>query len=186
MRYPWHPWHGGHVWIRRSSLRSSTPVFQCTLDPDSHIRLLEIPQWMFDATAVCLIRLAASPIASCDALRELKELISLGKTANDKVIQAQHQSLFPTGGSDVKRSEVTRSNAVAVVSAADHSASLGELTARSWLPLRVEPVKMGALLPVAPMTTLAHCSETPKVTGIDKVTFYDTPITAIPLTPMHL
>lgn len=95
------------------------------------MRLLEIPQWMFDASAVCLIELAASPIASCDALRELKELISLGETANDKVIQAQHQSLFRTGGSDAKRSEVTPSNAVAVVSAADHSASLGELTARS-------------------------------------------------------
>jgi hypothetical protein len=49
------------------------------------MRLLEIPQWMFDASVVCLIRLATSPIASCDALRELKELISLGETTTDKV-----------------------------------------------------------------------------------------------------
>jgi hypothetical protein len=95
------------------------------------MRLLEIPQWMFDASAVCLIRLAPSPVASCDALRELKELISLGETVTDKVIQAQHQSLFRTGGSDAKRSEVTPSSPVAVVSAAGHSASLGELAARS-------------------------------------------------------
>ena len=29
-------------------------------------RLLDIPQWMFDAKVVCLIRSASSPVASCD------------------------------------------------------------------------------------------------------------------------
>src|SRR5687768_13424325 len=103
MRYPW---HGRQVWIRRVSLRGVTPVFQCALNPDSRMRLLEIPQWMFNAGTVCTIRLAACPVASGDALRELRGLISFGETATDKVIRAQHQSLVRTGGSDAKRSEV--------------------------------------------------------------------------------
>lgn len=98
------------------------------------MRLLEIPQWMFDASAVCLIRRAASPMANCNALRELKELISLGEIGADKVIKAQHQSLLHIGGSDAKRNEVTPGNAVAAVSATGHSASLGELSARSPTP----------------------------------------------------
>lgn len=94
------------------------------------MRLLEIPQWMFDAGAVCLMRLAASAVASCEALRELKELIApRAATGDAKVLQAQHQSLSHTGGSDAKRSEVAPSSAVAAVSATDLSASLGEPSA---------------------------------------------------------
>jgi hypothetical protein len=99
------------------------------------MRLLEIPQWMFDATTACQIRLVASAVASCEALRELKELIAPhGVTGTVKVLQAQHQSLSHTGGSDAKRSEVTPSNPVAAVSAADLNASLGEPSARDSLP----------------------------------------------------
>jgi hypothetical protein len=131
MRYPWHPWHGRQVWIRRFSARHGLPVFQCTLDPDSRMRLLEIPQWMFDASAVCLIRLAASAVVSCEALYELKDLIAPhDATDTAKVLEGQHQSLSHTGGSDAKRSELTPSSPVAAVSATDLSASLGEPSAR--------------------------------------------------------
>lgn len=105
-------------------------MFQCALDPDSGARLLEIPQWMFDASAVCLIRLLASAVASCEALRALKELIDGGATSAGKVLQAQHQSLSHTGGSDAKRSEVTPSSPVAVVSATDSGTALGGSSTR--------------------------------------------------------
>ncbi len=131
LRYPWHPWHGRRVWILRFSARGGTPVFQCSLEPDSRMRLLEIPQWMFDASAICSIRLAASAIASCEALHEIKELIGPhGVTGTVKVLQAQHQSLSHTGGSDAKRREVTPSSAAATVSTTSLYASLGEPPAR--------------------------------------------------------
>jgi hypothetical protein len=76
MRYPWHPWHGQLVSIGRHSARGGLPVFQCTLDTGSGRRLLEIPQWMFDASVIRLIRFSLVPIASCEALREIQELIS--------------------------------------------------------------------------------------------------------------
>src|SRR5690348_5506593 len=98
MRYPWHPWHGQLVWICRHSARGGLPVFQCTLDADSGRRLLEIPQWMFDANAVCLVRFSSAALASCEALRERKELIGPHEeVSGGKVVQAQHQILSHAG-----------------------------------------------------------------------------------------
>jgi hypothetical protein len=135
MWYPWHPWHGQSVWIRRHSARGGLPVFQCTLDTDSGRRLLEIPQWMFDASIVCLARFSSAPLASCEALRELKELIGPRDAVNaGEVIQAQHQSLSHTGGSDAKPSEVTPSKPTALVPSTDRDASLGESAARGSAP----------------------------------------------------
>jgi len=143
LRYPWHPWHGRRVWISRSSARGGSPVFQCSLDPDSRSRLLEIPQWMFDASRVCLIRLATTPVTSCEALRELGELIRLDGADNAlKVLQAQHRSLARTGGSDAKRSTVTSGRSVAVVSAADGGSSMGEFAARDSPPSADSPRQM--------------------------------------------
>jgi hypothetical protein len=72
---------------------------------------------MFDASVVCLIRLASSPVASCEALRELKELMdSRRAVGSGEVIQAQHQSLSHTGGSDAKPGQVTACKPTAVVS----------------------------------------------------------------------
>jgi hypothetical protein len=31
MRYPWHPWYGHPIWIRRFYARGGLPVFQCSL-----------------------------------------------------------------------------------------------------------------------------------------------------------
>jgi hypothetical protein len=60
-------------------------------------RLLEIPQWMFDASVVCLVRFASSPVACAEALRELKELIDRqGAVGGGEVLQAQHQGLSHT------------------------------------------------------------------------------------------
>jgi hypothetical protein len=110
IHYPWHPWQGQTVWIRRSSLRVGYAVFHRSLEPTCATRLLEIPQWMFDVAAVCLMRIAVVPFASCEALRELKGLLlSTAVTGAETVIQATHQSLSRTGGSDAKLAAATAS-----------------------------------------------------------------------------
>jgi hypothetical protein len=135
MRYPWHPWYGQPVCIHRFSERNGLPVFQCSLDASSDKRLLEIPQWMFDASVVCLVNLSSLPLVSCEALRELKELISPSEAVGiGEVVQARHQSLSHTGGSDAQPSEVTPSNPTAVVPSTDRYVWLEESAARGSLP----------------------------------------------------
>jgi hypothetical protein len=135
MRYPWHPWHGQAVRILRFSARNGLPVFHCTLEPASCRRLLEIPQWMFDASVVCLVRFGSAPLASCEALRELKELISPREAVGTgPVVQAQHQSLSHIGGSDAKPSEATPIKPTAAVPSTGRNASLGESATRGSLP----------------------------------------------------
>jgi len=134
-RYPWHPWHGHAVWILRFSARNGLPVFHCTLEPASCRRLLEIPQWMFDASVVCLVKLSSFPLASCEALRELKELISASEVVGSgEVVQPQHQSLSHTGGSDAQPSEVTPSKPTTAIPSTDRDASLGESATRGSMP----------------------------------------------------
>jgi len=109
MHYPWHPWHGEPIWILAAYTRGGVPVYHCSLDPTSGKRLLEIPQWMFDARVACLTQLVPSPIASCTALQEVKALVSPRRLgASPEVVQAQHQSLCHAGGSDAKLSDVTQ------------------------------------------------------------------------------
>jgi hypothetical protein len=51
-----------------------------------------------------LIRFRSSPLASAEALRELRQLIGLpGRVRIGDVVKAQHQSLSRTGGSDAPR-----------------------------------------------------------------------------------
>jgi hypothetical protein len=132
----WHPWNGQTVWIGRQHARGGCPVFQCSLDPSSTKRLLEIPQWMFDASVVCLLRLQSSPVASCEALHALKELVTLSlsvRRAND-VVQARHQSLSSVGGSDAPRHEVQKGQSAAAISPTGRTVSLGEFASRGSAP----------------------------------------------------
>jgi hypothetical protein len=85
---------------------------------------------MFDAVLVCVIRLAAAPLANCDALRAVRALIfGRAVTGAGIVIQAQHQRLSRIGGSDAKLTEVAASGANEAVSSAGHHTSLGESAA---------------------------------------------------------
>ena len=82
---------------------------------------------MFDAKTVCTIRLVCSPVACCQALRELKERIkSRDVGPDDTVVVQTHQSLPKDGGSDAKLSEVTSSRPAAVVPPSEHSTPLAK------------------------------------------------------------
>ena len=131
VRYPWHPWHGQRVWIRRSSARTGLPVYQCAADANACRRLLEIPQWMFEASVVCLIRLAPCPIASLEALTEVKGLLVAGPAVDsDRVVKAKHQSLNHRGDPDATPDQVPSSKPTSVVQSADDHAAMGESPAR--------------------------------------------------------
>jgi hypothetical protein len=54
--YAWHPWASQLVFVHRTVNKTAEAMFHCSLDSTSAGRLLQIPQWMFDAAAMCGIR----------------------------------------------------------------------------------------------------------------------------------
>src|ERR1700737_2344154 len=49
--YPWHPLYGKTALIFTSVAKTGQAVFRCGLESAQTDRPLEVPQWMFDATA---------------------------------------------------------------------------------------------------------------------------------------
>ena len=99
--YPWHPWYGKTALIFTSVAKTGQAVFRCGLESAQTDRPLEVPQWMFDATACRQACLAASPTVHCEGLLELKRLLMSAKiTAAKAVLKAEHCSLSDTGGID--------------------------------------------------------------------------------------
>src|SRR5438034_10638475 len=68
-------WHARTVAVHEAFTRNGRAVCRCGADENPGIRLLEIPQWMFDSVACCRMRLAAVPTVSCGALLDLKALL---------------------------------------------------------------------------------------------------------------
>src|SRR5262245_51427841 len=76
VRYPWHPWCGRSVWISEIQPRHRGTMYRCTIELSSTVRAVEIPEWMFDAAACAVMRLAPAPVADVEALLQLKHLLS--------------------------------------------------------------------------------------------------------------
>jgi len=57
-----------------------------------------VPAWMFERAACDHLRLAVTPIVTCEALAELQVLVRTAQ--RDDVLQAQHRSLSAAGGAD--------------------------------------------------------------------------------------
>src|SRR6266446_2179571 len=51
--YRWHCWYGRSVYIFCAVTRVGQSVYRCALEHGDISRLLEIPQWMFDAATCC-------------------------------------------------------------------------------------------------------------------------------------
>ena len=129
--YRWHPWHSRPVFVFGAVTKGEQAVFRCALERADVARPLEVPQWMFDAAACCRIALAATPSVSVEALRELDQLLSAVKPAEQAdVLQAEHFPLPDLGGACAtgKRSTIARS-AGAVSSAAEDDRLKREATA---------------------------------------------------------
>jgi hypothetical protein len=61
--YPWHAWHAWHgrsVWIHQAMVKNGVAIFHCGLE-QAALRLLQVPQWMFDRTICRGMHLAPTP-----------------------------------------------------------------------------------------------------------------------------
>lgn len=98
VQYRWHPWHGREVFIFGSKTKNERAIFRCALNP-FEVRVLEIPQWMFDADTCCRMTLSAVPSISVRSLRELAGLLCvIGTAAGCAVLKAKPLSLPGAGG----------------------------------------------------------------------------------------
>jgi hypothetical protein len=108
---------------------------RCSLEPIINARLIEIPQWMFDAASLCGVRWADTPTVSGEALLELKALLStVRKQRDDRVLQAQHSSLASTGETDAKVIKNAACGAIEAVPSADQGTLLGHTADRDPPP----------------------------------------------------
>ena len=122
--YTWHPWCGRVVAIHKTFTRNGLVVSHCSIEENSELRHLEIPEWMFDPTICRRMQVAAVPRVSCEALLELKSLLRCALLPDtDVVLQAQHRSLSP-GGADAK-TIVSKSSVHAVSYTAQESGLAG-------------------------------------------------------------
>ena len=115
--YLWHPWHGRSVFICQSFVKDGWRVFQCSLAEGDRFGTLRVPQWMFDRAVCCTMRLSAEPIASCEALLELKRLLcAVTATSGGAVLQPQHCSLTSKGDADATLTARTSHSSTRVIS----------------------------------------------------------------------
>ena len=119
VHYPWHPWHALTVAVHETFTRNGRAVCRCGVDENPGVRLLEIPQWMFDSVACCRMRLAAVPTVSCGALLDLKALLRCASFPDSAVVlQGQHRSLLSPGGADARITKPTESRSIQTISSA--------------------------------------------------------------------
>ena len=132
VHYPWHPWHARTVAVHEAFTRNGRAVCRCGVDENPGVRLLEIPQWMFDSVACCRMRLASAPIVSCGALLDLKALLRCASFPDcDVVLQGQHRSLLSPGGADAKITNPTESRSIQTVSSTPEASVLAAAASRN-------------------------------------------------------
>jgi len=132
VRYPWHPWHARAVAVHEALTKNGRGVFRCGIDENPGVRLLEIPQWMFDSVACHRMRMATVPTVSCGALLDLKALLRCASLPDcDVVLQGQHRSLLSPGGADAKITKPTESRSIQTVSSAPEAPVLAVTVSRN-------------------------------------------------------
>jgi hypothetical protein len=82
--YRWHPWFDEQVVVDQAVARRDRAIFRCRLVKDLAAKAREVPQWMFDHAACCLMQASDEPRASVMALRRLGQLLE------QRVIEDQH------------------------------------------------------------------------------------------------
>lgn len=86
--YPWHPWFGEQVVVHQVIDRRDRAVFRCRLVSNLAAKPREVPQWMFDPAACCLIQTGEQPRVSVTGLQQLVQLL------RQCVLQDQHFPLM--------------------------------------------------------------------------------------------
>jgi hypothetical protein len=70
--YPWHPWFGRVVHVRKMIEKRAGGILHCSLDGSASAHWLELPKWMFDRAASLSMRMEVSPRVDSAALTALK------------------------------------------------------------------------------------------------------------------
>jgi hypothetical protein len=131
VRYSWHPWHARAVAVHEA-LTKMGEVCSGGIDENPGVRLLEIPQWMFDSVARRRMRMATVPTVSCGALLDLKALLRCASLPDsDVVLQGQHRSLLSPGGADAKITKPTESRSIQTVSSTPEAPVLAVTVSRN-------------------------------------------------------
>ena len=124
--YRWHPWHDRSVFVVGAVAKGGCVVYRCVLEPNDDSRSLEIPQWMFDASACCRIALSPSPAITCEALHELHRLIeSALRSDGHAVLQAGHLAIPEPGGACATREGSALGRSAGAVSPAAIDCAVG-------------------------------------------------------------
>jgi hypothetical protein len=85
-------------------VKNGIAIFFCSLEKIAAARLLEIPQWMFDATACYGMHLAPTPAIYIETILELKRLVAQATSdRHDTYIRLWHRSAESAGGANAKR-----------------------------------------------------------------------------------
>ena len=130
--YRFHPWYGLAVFIRESVVRGGSAVFRCSQEPEDLRRSLEIPQWMFDRSSCCTVRVTDTPVVDWRALIRLRDLLAgRGSNLPAPSVQHQHRSSETEGDADAQDAWLPSNRSVGVVSPAAPRADLGSDSARS-------------------------------------------------------
>jgi len=105
---------------------------RCALDGGESGRLLEVPQWMFEATACCRMVLATTASVSVQTLRDLAQLIRALQGPDEVgVLQGEHPTLPDPGGARAKPKTSRNWQAVDHVSSSAADAAVGKHAHRS-------------------------------------------------------
>ena len=73
--YPWHPWFGEQVVVQQVMDRRDRAVFRCRLLSDLAAKPREVPRWMFDHAACCVMQASEQPRVSVTALQLVVRLL---------------------------------------------------------------------------------------------------------------
>ena len=115
-------------------VKNGVAIFHCGLE-QAALRLLQVPQWMFDRTICRGMHLAPTPAISINAMLELKRLLASATLGGHKVtVESGHRHLESARGANAKRTE--NSTIATVPSATTKGSSVGDIAVRAATPDR--------------------------------------------------
>jgi len=118
------------VLIVSAVTKNDHAVYRCALEQADFSRTLEVPQWMFEAATCCRIMSSTTPAVSCQALRDLRELLARHPNA-PAMLKAEHLSSFDLGGACASTESSALVRSAGTVSFAANGAAVDGLAERS-------------------------------------------------------
>ena len=116
--YRWHPWFGEQVVVHQVMDRRDRAVFRCGLVSNLAAKPREVPQWMFDHAACCLMQAGEQPRVSVTRLRQLVQLL------RRCVLEDQHLPLVKGDADEPRSPAPNRASATEPVHASSLRASV--------------------------------------------------------------